>query len=76
MDPAGCFSYALFVKGGYNAVPDLLPGEGAYFSDLLRCFDVAGMRGPDFFATLAANGVEMVPAVSASGMSITSPGAM
>ena len=70
MGPAGCFSYALFVKGGYNAVPDLLPGEGAYFSDLLRCFDVADMRGPDFFATLAAGGVEMVPSVTATGMSL------
>ena len=70
MGSGGSFSYALFVKGGYNTVADLLPGEGGFFSDLLGCFDVAGMRGPDFFATLAANGVEMQPEVSASGLAI------
>ena len=39
------FSYGLMVKGGYASVSDLSNGEGAFFSDMLGLYDVAGLSG-------------------------------
>ena len=62
------FSYGLMVKGGYASVSDLSNGEGAFFSDMLGLYDVAGLSGKNFQRMLEANGIELRAQVSVSDM--------
>ena len=64
------FSYSMMVKGGFATVRDLPRGEGAFFSDMMSLYNVAGLSGNDFDKVLKANGVEMETKVSASDMRI------
>jgi predicted Zn-dependent peptidase len=64
----GRFSYGLMVKGGYASVSDLSNGEGAFFSDMLGLYDVAGLSGKNFQRMLEANGIELRAQVSVSDM--------
>ena len=59
MNTAGRMYYSMMVKSGYISVKDLQRGEGAFFSDMLGLYDVAGMSGRDFQRVLQANGVEL-----------------
>ncbi len=68
MATGGRFSYSLMLKGGLSSVKDLPYGEGAFFSDVLPLYDVAGLSGRDFDKVLKANGVEMKCKVSVSDM--------
>ncbi len=65
------FHYSLMVKGGYSSVRNLHKGEGAFFSDMLSLYDIAGMPGENFFRMLNVNGVEMSTDVSVSDMRIS-----
>lgn len=58
--PAGGRIYcSVMVKGGYSSAKGLQKGEGAYFSDMLGLYDVAGLSGTDFRRVLLANGVDL-----------------
>jgi len=67
----GEFRYAFMVKGGCSGIEGLLPGENAFVGDMLRLYDIQGMRGVDFRGMLRANGIEMTPNVSLSEIDIT-----
>lgn len=70
MPTGGRFSYALMVKGGYSSVKDLAKGEGAFFSDMLSLYDVAGLSHENFSKMLKDNGIGMRCRVSVSDMRI------
>ena len=70
MKTGGSFSYSMMVKGGYSNVRDLPRGEGAFFSDMLSLYNVAGLSGKDFQKVLKANGIRMEDKVSVSDMKI------
>ncbi len=67
----GSFNYSMMIKGGYTSAKGLSDGEGAFFSDMLWLYDIAGMSGKNFLRVLAANGVRMENRVSVSEMSIS-----
>ena len=71
MKTGGSFSYSMMIKGGYSNVRDLPRGEGAFFSDMLSLYDVAGLSGSDFQKVLKANGIRMENKVSVSDMKIS-----
>lgn len=64
----GQFQYAFLFRGGYSSVPGLKKGEGAFVSDILDFYDVAGKRCDDFNAMLQANGITMDRRVNVSDM--------
>ena len=66
--PAKEFSYSMLINGGFSTVKDLARGEGAFFSDMLWLYDIAGMSGVDFQKVLKANNVNMNSSVSLSDM--------
>jgi len=59
MNTGGRFNYSLMVKGGYSTIKDLKRGEGAYLSDMLWLYNIAGIPGKNFRKILQANSVEM-----------------
>lgn len=65
---SGRFYFAFMVKGGYASVKDLSAGEGAFFSDMLQLYDVAGLSGKNFRRMLRANGIDLRTAVSVSDL--------
>jgi len=65
------FNYGFMVKGGYDRVPGLKKGEGAFVSDLLNLYDVSGLHYRDFSNMLEANGISMTPSVSLSDLRLT-----
>lgn len=67
----GEFRFAFMVKGGCSGIGGLLPGENAFVGDMLRMYDIQGMRGVDFRGMLRANGIEMNPRVSLSEMDLS-----
>lgn len=69
--PDNQFSYSLFIRNGYSSVKGLKRGEGAFYSDMLWLYDIAGMRGRDFRKVLKANDVEMNANVTLSDMRIS-----
>lgn len=56
---APALSYAFVFGTGYGSVEDLRSGEAGYFSDILALYETAGISGDDFYAMLAANGIEL-----------------
>lgn len=71
MNTPGVFSYSLFVRGGFDKVETLRPGEGGFFADLLGTRSVEGMKGRDFDDMLRAGGIRMDATVTSSGMSLS-----
>lgn len=67
----GQFGYALMVKGGYSGVKGMLPGEGAFMTDLLGLSDVSGLTGSDFGRLMRINGIGMNLQVSPADLRIT-----
>lgn len=67
----GTFDYGLMLRGGFAEVPGILPGEGAFVSDMLAGSSVAGVPGRDFHSALAACGISMEETVGLSDMRIT-----
>ncbi len=59
MPTDGMLYYSWVMRGGFSSVPDLKPGEGAFYSDLLFKGDVCGMRSSDFRRMLSAEGISM-----------------
>lgn len=55
----GQFGFCFLVRGGYGAMQDLDIGEGAFVSDILYHYDVAGMTCQDFNMMLKANGIDL-----------------
>jgi hypothetical protein len=66
--PSKEFSYSMLINGGFSTVKDLSRGEGAFFSDMLWLYDIAGMPGVSFQKVLKANNVNMSSSVSLSDM--------
>ncbi len=66
----GRIDYSLMIRGGFSSVKGLRAGEGAFFSDMLWLYDIAGMNGVDFMKIMSANGVDMKARVSLSDMRI------
>lgn len=66
----GDFNYALMLRGGYDGVPDLKPGEGGFVGDMLALSSVAAMKGSDFHNMLRANGIKIKTTVSLSDLRI------
>ncbi len=59
VDNGGFLHYSWLVKGGYTNMQNLKDGEGAYLSDILGTFKVAGIEGNDFAQMLNSNGITM-----------------
>lgn len=67
----GMFYYTMLVKGGYSEMADLKRGEGAFLSDVLETFDVAGMDSESFHYMMKSAGITMSSSVTASDMRIS-----
>lgn len=67
----GEFQYALMLRGGVAAVPELRSGEGAFVGDMLALSNVAGLSGRDFRAMLEANGITMSERAGISDLRIS-----
>ena len=70
-ETAGQFQYSFLFRGGYSSVPGLKKGEGAFVSDILGFYDVAGKNCFDFNAMLEANGITMERKVGIADMLLT-----
>lgn len=70
-ETAGQVQYAFLFRGGFSSVPDLKKGEGAFVSDILYFYDVAGKNCIDFNDMLQANGITMDRKVGVSDMVLT-----
>ena len=70
-ETAGQFQYAFLFRGGFSSVPGLKKGEGAFVSDILGFYDVAGKSCHDFNNMLKANGITMERQVKVSDMVLT-----
>ncbi len=70
METQGLFYYNLLVRGGFSAVEGLNRGEGAFLGDMLALYDVAGMRGENFYNLLRVNGITVGREVTVSDMSL------
>ncbi|MDD7454713.1 MAG: hypothetical protein PUK70_00440 [Bacteroidales bacterium] len=66
--PSKEFSFSLLINGGFSTVKDLAIGEGAFFSDMLWLYDIAGMSGYNFQKVLKANNVNLKSSVTLSDM--------
>lgn len=67
----GRFWYSLVLKKGFSSVPDLEPGQGAFFSDILGLYKVAGMKHDDFDSLLSAMDIVMERNVGPVDMSLS-----
>ncbi|MBR1575830.1 MAG: insulinase family protein [Bacteroidales bacterium] len=70
-ETAGQFQYAFLFRGGFSSVPGLKKGEGAFVSDILGFYDVAGKSCTDFNQMLKANGITMERNVNVADMVLT-----
>lgn len=66
----GQFHYDLMIRGGYTSIKDLNSGEGAFVSDMLKYFDIAGKTSSEFNSMLKANGISMNGSVGISDLQI------
>ncbi|MDE7126427.1 MAG: hypothetical protein K2O58_00805 [Bacteroidales bacterium] len=71
MTTGGLFYYTMVIRGGYSAMPDIKPGEGAFLSDMLETYNICGLRPEDFNSILLANGITMSSKVGLSDMRIS-----
>lgn len=67
----GAFDYGLMLRGGFADVPDLIPGEAVFVSDMLADSRISGMSGRDFRESVAASGITMDMSVGLSDLRIT-----
>lgn len=68
---SGTFHYSWIVKGGFSNMHGLKIGEGAYLSDILTTYKIAGMKGEDFMDMVRSNGITMDISNSLSEFSIS-----
>ncbi|MGN1210490.1 MAG: hypothetical protein ACI4TM_02305, partial [Candidatus Cryptobacteroides sp.] len=59
MPTDGLFYYSLLVRGGYSAMKDIRRGEGAFVSDMLELYDIAGLSSQEFNYLMMSNGITM-----------------
>lgn len=64
----GHFRFGWMLRGGYPAVPELSPGEGAFVGDMLRLGYVGPLRGIDFYNMLEASRIELQPEAGLQGL--------
>ena len=57
MPSDGYVRYSLLLNGGYAGVPDLVQGEGAYFSDILSLSKIGGVSSEKFLDVARQGGV-------------------
>ena len=55
----GQIAFTFMVRGGSGSIKPLSRGEGAYLSDMMCLYDVAGMKYSDFNSMLQVNGIDM-----------------
>lgn len=67
----GRFRYSMVLKDGFSSVKDLVPGQGAFFSDMLGLYSVAGIGPDDFRYLLEANDIAMETEVGPVDMRIS-----
>ena len=67
---SGLFNYSFMIRGGYGAIPGIGKGQGAFASDMMDLYDVAGMDCRDFNTMLETNGISMNRKVSISDLRI------
>lgn len=70
-DTQGIMYYTLALKGGYSMMDGLRKGEGAFLSDVLETYDIAGMRSEDFHYLMSAEGITMSSRVGISDIRIS-----
>lgn len=70
-DTQGIIYYTLALKGGYSMMDGLRKGEGAFLSDVLETYDIAGMRSEDFHYLMSAEGITMSSRVGISDIRIS-----
>lgn len=70
MPTDGNMFYSLSLNGGFGNIPDLVQGEGGFFSDYLNLCLINGCPGNEFFATLREDGIYMRPTVALSEMKV------
>lgn len=68
MQTDGLFYYSLLVRGGFSAMKDMYKGEGAFVSDMLELYDIAGLSSQEFNYLMMTNGITMESRVSVSDM--------
>ena len=66
----GRFWYSMILKGGFSSVDGLEPGQGAFFSDMLDLYRVAGMDRDELDALLSFMDIDMRTEVGPSYMKI------
>lgn len=71
MQTGGIFYYDMMIRGGYSVVPDLRRGEGAFYSDILETYDIAGLQSVDFNDIMLSEGITMSSEVTVSHISLT-----
>ena len=71
MQTGGIFYYDMMIRGGYSVVDDLRRGEGAFFSDILGTYDIAGLRSGDFHDLMLSEGITMSGEVTLSHLSLS-----
>lgn len=65
------FDFSLMFRGGYANIPNLKRGEGAFISDMLSLYDVAGLRYYDFQKLLANEGFSLKNKVDVTDMTLS-----
>lgn len=71
MDTDGMLYYSYVLKGGYSLMRNMKDGEGAFLSDMLSLYRIAGMDNADFRDMLAVNGISMKSDVNMNNISIS-----
>ena len=64
----GQVAFTFMVRGGSGSIASLGKGEGAYLSDMMYMYDVAGMKSTDFNSMLRINGIDMRRMVGVSDL--------
>ena len=68
---SGMFSYSMVLSGGLSSIPDIVPGEGGYISDMIGLFDAGGLTASGFRDVLSASGISMKADVGVFSMSLS-----
>lgn len=71
MNTGGLFYYSMVIRGGYSAMPDIRPGEGAFLTDMLGTFDICGMKPDAFRNLLFSEGITMTGEAGLSALKIS-----
>lgn len=71
METEGMLYYSYVLKGGYSLMRNMKDGEGAFLSDMLSLYRIAGMDNADFMDMLAVNGASMKADVNINSISVS-----